>query len=852
MTFKLFGKDVSASKTFKQVGKTAAGTAGGIGAAWAATKLADFAKQSIGAMDNLGKQTLTLQRYMGGTTEDASRLAHAFTMTGTDTKLASVGLGIFSKNLVAAKDQQRAFKAGSEEAAASHKKFTGNLGKNAQAFADLGITIRDSNGDMLPMKDLLMSTAGVFAKMPAGPTRTAAAMKLFGKSGASLLPFLSKGADGVKELMEESDKLGTTLSGKDTDAVKKNTAEKRRMGEAIKGIQVTIGRHLMPAISALVTFLSEKVIPVVAKVVGWLKDHKDIVVILAGVLVPIIAGFKAWTVVMGIFNAVMAANPIVLIILAIVGLVALLVMAYKKFDWFRKFVDGAWQGIQKVIKAVVDWFMTNAWPILKRVIEFIVAYYKMLWKVVSAVFRWIWGAVSNFVSFFRDRVWPIIRWVIDKVVAYYKLLWKVTSTVFGWIWRAVQGFVSFFRDKVWPVVRWVIDKVVAYYRMLWKVVSAVFGGIWRAVSAFVGFFRDKVWPIIRWVIDRAVAYYRMLWRAVSAVFRAIWNVIGGFAGFFRDKVWPIIRSVIDKVATYYKMLWRIVSAVFGGIWRAVSAFVGFFRDKVWPVIRWVIDKVAAAYKALWRIVSAVFRAIWNVIQWFVSFFRDKVWPVIRSIIDKVAAAYRWLAGSIAAVFRTVWGAIGGFTGFFRDRVWPVIRWVIDKIKLGFQTMWNTVAGVWDAVWSKVAWARDKLYGAAMAIKGFFTGIWDGIKDAAQAAFNWVRDVWNRTLGGKGFTIPGTSVDFRIPMLAAGGIVTRPTLALVGEAGPEAVIPLGRDSGIRSFGGSGTRGDSGAPGGDVHIHVNGTIFGSKEQVARTVVDALNDAQNRGLRLNIRAS
>ena len=296
----------------------------------------------------------------------------------------------------------------------------------------------------------------------------------------------------------------------------------------------------------------------------------------------------------------------------------------------------------------------------------------------------------------------------------------------------------------------------------------------------------------------------------------------------------------------------MVSAVFGGIWRAVYAFVGFFRDKVWPVISWVIDKVAAAYKALWRIVSAVFRAIWNVIQWFVSFFRDKVWPVIRSIIDKVAAAYRWLAGSIAAVFRTVWGAIGGFIGFFRDRVWPVIRWVIDKIKLGFQTMWNTVAGVWDAVWSKVAWARDKLYGAAMAIKGFFTGIWDGIKDAAQAAFNWVRDVWNRTLGGKGFTIPGTSVDFRIPMLAAGGIVTRPTLALVGEAGPEAVIPLGRDSGIRSFGGSGTRGDSGAPGGDVHIHVNGTIFGSKEQVARTVVDALNDAQNRGLRLNIRAS
>ncbi len=754
MTFKLFGKDVSASKTFKDVGKTAAGVAGGIGASFAASKLTDFAKQSIGAMDNLGKQTLTLQRYMGGSTEDASRLAHAFTMTGTNTEDAARGLGIFSKNLIAAKDQQRAFKSDSEEAAAAHKKFTGHLGKNAQAFADYGIRIRDANGDMLPMKDLLASTADVFSKMPAGPTRTAAAMKLFGKSGASLLPFLSKGAAGVNELMQESDKLGTTLSGKDTDAVKKNTAEKRRMGEAVKGIQVSIGRYLMPAISALVTFMSEKVIPVVAKVVGWLKDNKDIVVVLAGVLVPIIAGFKAWTIVMGIFNAVMAVNPIVLIILAIVGLVALLVLAYKKFDWFRKFVDGAWQGIQKVIKVVVDWFMTNAWPIIKRIIGFMVAYYKLLWKVISAVFSWIWKVVSGFITFFREHVWPVIRWVIDKIAAYYRWLWGKVSVVFRLIWVVIQGFIGFFRDRVWPIIRWVIDKVAAYYRWLWSVISTVFRLSWQIIQGFIGFFRDKVWPVIRWVIDKVAAYYRWLWSVISTVFRLSWQIIQGF--------------------------------------------IGFFRDKVWPIIRWVIDKVAAYYRWLWSVISTVFRLSWQIIQ--------------------------------------------GFIGFFRDKVWPVIRWVIDKVKLGFQVMWSTVAGVWNAVWAKVAWVRDKLYTAAMAIKGFFVGIWDGIKDAAQAAFDWVRDIWNRTLGGKGFHIPGTSVDFKIPMLAAGGIVTRPTLALVGESGPEAVIPLRRNAGLADNTG----------GGDVHIHVHGSYAGSKEQLARTVVDALNEAQNRGLRLNLRAS
>jgi hypothetical protein len=60
------------------------------------------------------------------------------------------------------------------------------------------------------------------------------------------------------------------------------------------------------------------------------------------------------------------------------------------------------------------------------------------------------------------------------------------------------------------------------------------------------------------------------------------------------------------------------------------------------------------------------------------------------------------------------------------------------------------------------------------------------------------------LGGKGFDVPN------IPLLAQGGIVTSPTLAMIGEgAGPEAVIPLSR---MNEFGMGG--------GGNVTIHVNG--------------------------------
>jgi hypothetical protein len=81
------------------------------------------------------------------------------------------------------------------------------------------------------------------------------------------------------------------------------------------------------------------------------------------------------------------------------------------------------------------------------------------------------------------------------------------------------------------------------------------------------------------------------------------------------------------------------------------------------------------------------------------------------------------------------------------------------------------------------------------IKGYLNGVLGFYK----AVFNGIASLWNSTigklsfkipdwvpgLGGKGFSVP------KIPTLAEGGIVTGPTLAMIGEAGPEAVIPLNR-------------------------------------------------------------
>jgi hypothetical protein len=126
----------------------------------------------------------------------------------------------------------------------------------------------------------------------------------------------------------------------------------------------------------------------------------------------------------------------------------------------------------------------------------------------------------------------------------------------------------------------------------------------------------------------------------------------------------------------------------------------------------------------------------------------------------------------------------------------------DLLKRAFSAAWDGIKTGLEFVWGLVKRYVDLYVKVFEKIVGVFTTIKDAIVGAFRFAFNKVAELWNSTigklsfrvpdwvpgLGGKGFDVPD------IPMLAAGGIVTSPTLAMIGEAGPEAVIPLDRFAG----------------------------------------------------------
>ena len=222
MTAKLFGHDVSASKTMKDVGKVSAGVAGGIGAPGLHPNRR--LRQILhAAVRGLGQTTLKLQqRYMVDPprTPPASR-TRSHVMTGVDSDTASKGLGILS-----------------------------HLAANDKAAKSLGISFQDSSGKVKPMNDFLPQIAEKFRTCRTGAEKSALAMKLFGKNGMAMLPFLNKGSAGI----QNSWRIGRARhhpQWKDLDAVKEYTKAKRQWSEAIKGVQVSLGKNLYPVLTSL-------------------------------------------------------------------------------------------------------------------------------------------------------------------------------------------------------------------------------------------------------------------------------------------------------------------------------------------------------------------------------------------------------------------------------------------------------------------------------------------------------------------------------------------------------------------------------------------------------------------------
>lgn len=710
----------------------------------------------------------------------------------------------------------------------------------AEEMEKLGLSMTDSEGNMKTLDQVIQDLRKAFDGM-SETEQTAAAKHIAGAEAMSGLLSI------VNAAPEDFDKLTKAVEGSEGAAAKMaETMEDNLGGDATKAksnlesLQLMIYEKLEPALRKGVKAINKMI-----DVFKWIiKNGTPIAAAITGVatavgvfmaIVKRQAIMTAFTTALnGIkvafagLNAVMAANPIGLVVAAIAGLVAAFVVLWNKSETFRNFWKGLWESIKNavmpVIEGIVTWFK-DMWDKLQPVIDIIKEYFNIALTEVSAMFDAAWGAIK--------AIWDFVKPYFDAIV-------EGIRAAFAF----VTGKLGEFFSAAWSKIQKVWNAVAPYFKRIWENIKKIFSIVGKVLGAYF----KMAWDNIKVVWDLVVGYFKMIWDNIKLIFsvvekvfkgdfsgaweaiKQIWNNVGGYF----QKVWDGIKSIFGNVIEFFKtafsgaweaikLVWDTVKAYFAAIWTGIKTIYE-------PVIQWFKDIFTKAWdgiKSVWNAVTGFFESIWTGIkttyegvgEWFFDIF-DGAKNKITEIWDTLIGYFQGIWDGIQLVFATVKETI---SGYFKG-AWDGIKTVWDTVTGYFQGVWDGIVGIYTGI---TDWFKTKFNDAWEAIKGvfdldtikeFFGGIWDGIKEnftsigtsvgeavggAFKTAINWaiekieetlnflpenINDVLQDITDLTGVELPlFPTVD--LPRLARGGVVKRATAAIIGEDGQEAVMPL---------------------------------------------------------------
>lgn len=304
---------------------------------------------------------------------------------------------------------------------------------------------------------------------------------------------------------------------------------------------------------------------------------------------------------------------------------------------------------------------------------------------------------------------------------------------------------------------------------------------------------------------------------LAATFPKLANAVTG-AGKVFTSFGGTIKTVFASIGTIISGAWKSITTGLSTFWKGIVTFL----SSGWKTLFAGITKALTAAKAgIVTALGAVKTAVSSVISFIIA---NPIALIIAAIValvvliatkgDEIKSALNkvsdWLKNIFCRDWREVFGntlgtIMNGFVKIAGDilgNVKKVLTGLIDFIR-------GIFTGDWQRAWNGIKDIFSGIFGGLVAvakapINGIITLI-NGALSALTSGFNWVKKQLNKLsidipdwvpgVGGQtfGFNLSMSTAP-QIPLLAAGGITTGPTLAGIGERGREAVLPLDNNTG----------------------------------------------------------
>lgn len=343
--------------------------------------------------------------------------------------------------------------------------------------------------------------------------------------------------------------------------------------------------------------LGETILPVItsvtqgiANLLQWFNGLDPAVQSLIGIVLAFVAALGPITgIIQGItaaqtlLNAVMSANPILLIVMAIAALVAAFIYLWNNCEGFRKFWIDLWDDVSAFFTecwdAIVGFFtktIPDAWNSVVEFFRGIPEWWANLWQSVGDFFANIW---SNIVAFFNDlprkvgyaigqvigffiqlpgKIWDCLLQAIEKIKTWGSNMFNAATE---WVTKTINGIVTWFAElpgKIWNWLKEAVSKVTQ----------------WGAEIATKA--REAASNLINKVVETLKSLPKKMLEIGKDIVRGIWDGITGMFSWIGDKISGFFGGLVDGVKDALGI--HSPSKVFAGIGKFMAEGLGIGFD----------------------------------------------------------------------------------------------------------------------------------------------------------------------------------------------------------------------------------------------------------------------------------
>lgn len=322
--------------------------------------------------------------------------------------------------------------------------------------------------------------------------------------------------------------------------------------------------------------------------------------------------------------------------------------------------------------------------------------------------------------------------------------------------------------------------------------------------------------------------------AVAAVIAVLMPVITGLVTIFSVLGTGAILPIIGIIAAVVAAIAVIVTVIKN--WGAIVEWLSTVWATIKVNIQYAIYQIQTTTTAVFTAIGTFFNNIWNAIKAVINNAVNTIRSTIQNVFDAIRSFISNVLNAILSTVSSIWSGISGVTNSVWNGIRNAISNVVNGIRDTVSNVFNSVRSIAGSIWNGISGTisgvvngiRGTISNVLGSLGGIASGAFDGVRNAASnvlnGALNVVRGIIDSIKGLFNFKLKFPSIDIpKIPLphfslsgsfnplkgkipsvsvdwYAKGGVFSKPTLFAtgsgmkgVGEAGPEAVLPLNAET-----------------------------------------------------------